>query len=116
MNEMSKIETGLSLSESAAKRINALRAKEGKPLKLRVSVLGGGCQGFKYKFEFTEQTTAEDRIFIRDGAEIVADDVSLDLLTGSELNFVESLMGSYFEVRNPNAASTCGCGTSFSAK
>ncbi len=116
MNEISRIETGLTVSESAARRIKAMQAKDGKPLKLRVAVLGGGCQGFKYKFEFTDQVTGDDRVFERDGAEIVADDVSLDLLVGSEVNFVETLMGSYFEVRNPNAASTCGCGTSFSAK
>jgi iron-sulfur cluster insertion protein len=116
MNEISRIETGVTLSESAAKRINAMRESSGKPLKLRVSVLGGGCQGFKYKFEFTEAVSAEDQVFARNGAEIVTDDVSLDLLTGAEVNFVESLMSSYFELRNPNAASTCGCGTSFSAK
>ena len=116
MNEISKIETGVMVSESAAKRLNAMRASAGKPLKLRVSVLGGGCQGFKYKFDFTEQTNPEDQVFARDGAEVVTDDVSLDLLVGSEVNYVETLMNSYFEVRNPNAASTCGCGTSFSAK
>ncbi len=116
MNEITKIDTGVSLSESASRRIRALQAKAGDSRKLRVSVLGGGCQGYKYKFDFVEQSNADDKVFERDGAELVVDDVSMDLLTGAEVNFVESLMGSYFEIRNPNASSTCGCGTSFSAK
>ncbi len=102
------------LSPSAAKRLHALAAKENRPVMLRLSVLGGGCQGFQYKFDFADQANDDDRVFESDGARLVVDTVSLDLVAGAEVNFVESLMGSYFEVRNPNAASSCGCGTSFS--
>ena len=100
----------VSLSESAARRLKALGDKM-----LRLAVLGGGCSGFQYKFDYADDVTAEeDRVFERDGARLVVDTVSLDLVAGSEVNFVENLMGSYFEVKNPNAISSCGCGTSFS--
>ena len=101
------------LSESAVKRLHALAAKDGKPSMLRLAVTGGGCQGFQYKFDFAQAADAEDLVFEHGGARLVVDSTSIDLLDGAEVNFVESLMGSYFEVRNPNAASSCGCGTSF---
>jgi iron-sulfur cluster insertion protein len=101
------------LSESAVKRLHVLAAKDGKPSMLRLAVTGGGCQGFQYKFDFATEADVDDQVFEHDGAKVVVDSTSIDLLDGAEVNFVESLMGSYFEVRNPNAASSCGCGTSF---
>ena len=103
------------LTASAARRILLLAEKEGNPaLKLRLSVSGGGCSGFQYGFTFDDTVADDDHAFERDGATLVVDDVSLDLLAGSEVDFVEDLMGSYFKVQNPNASSSCGCGSSFS--
>lgn len=104
----------LTLSESAAKRIAFLAAQEDNPdTMLRITVSGGGCSGFKYDFAFDSTATEEDRVFERDGAKLVIDEVSLDLLGGSEVNFVDDLMGAYFCIENPNATASCGCGTSF---
>lgn len=106
---------GLQLSQSAAGRIAALTAMEDNPeLKLRVTVSGGGCSGFQYGFSLDDQVNADDRVFERDGVAAVIDEVSLGLLEGSEIDFVEDLIGSYFAIKNPNASSTCGCGSSFS--
>jgi iron-sulfur cluster insertion protein len=80
----------------------------------RVSISGGGCSGFQYGFSLDDQRNADDREFRRGDVGIVVDEVSLDLLRGSEVDFVEDLIGSYFAIRNPNATSTCGCGSSFS--
>lgn len=117
MSEAATVENAneILISESAAKRISALLEQEGdKGLMLRVSVSGGGCSGFRYGFDFDKQVNDDDRTFSRDGVTVVIDEVSLELLGGSELNYVEDLIGSYFEVRNPNASSSCGCGASFS--
>ena len=104
----------VSLSASAARRLRELIAAEARPgLMLRLSVSGGGCSGFQYGFTFDETTTEEDRIFERDGVKLVVDDVSLGLLGGAEVDFVEELVGASFQVRNPNAKSSCGCGSSF---
>jgi iron-sulfur cluster insertion protein len=81
---------------------------------LRVAVLAGGCSGFQYRFELDPQTQPDDLIIERGPARVVVDAVSLDLLSGSELDYTDELMGSHFAVRNPNAKSACGCGTSFS--
>ncbi len=81
---------------------------------LRVAVLAGGCSGFQYKFELDRQVQPDDLVIERGSAKVVVDSVSLDLLTGSELDYTDELMGSHFAVRNPNAKSACGCGTSFS--
>jgi iron-sulfur cluster assembly accessory protein len=81
---------------------------------LRVAVLAGGCSGFQYHFELDAQQQADDLVIERAGARVVVDPVSLDLLAGGELDFTDELMGSHFAVRNPNASSACGCGTSFS--
>ena len=103
------------VSDSAAQRIQALVAEDGKPgTMLRVSVSGGGCSGFKYGFSLDATTTADDRIFKNGDAAVVVDEVSLDLLKGSVVDFVEDLIGAYFAIKNPNASSTCGCGSSFS--
>jgi iron-sulfur cluster insertion protein len=104
----------LTLSPSAARRVAQLATAEGKPgLMLRITVSGGGCQGFQYAFSFDDQIASDDRVFERDGSKVVTDETSLDLLGGAEIDFVEDLMGAYFQVKNPNATSSCGCGTSF---
>src|SRR5215468_12134605 len=121
MNDMTPTPTGnpaernVALSASAAKRIAELIAQEGDAsLMLRLSVSGGGCSGFQYGFSFDNATQADDHLFERDGVKMVVDDTSLDLLAGAEVDFVEDLVGSSFQVRNPNATSSCGCGSSFS--
>ena len=105
----------IAISASAARRIAALIAAEGgyDQLRLRVSVSGGGCSGFQYGFNLDNQQNDDDRIIERDGVGVLIDEVSLELLKGSQLDFVEDLIGSYFVVKNPNASSTCGCGSSF---
>lgn len=104
-----------SVSASAAKRIAALKAAEGKPgLMMRVAVSGGGCSGFKYEFNLDGALNPDDRVFEKDGEKVVVDETSLEFLGNAELDFKEDLMGSYFAVTNPNAKSSCGCGASFS--
>ena len=104
----------ISLTERAARRINEIMGHEPSGSMLRISVNGGGCSGFQYGFSFDEAVNADDLVFERDGVQVVVDDVSMDLLVGAEIDFIEDLMGSYFQVKNPNAASSCGCGVSFS--
>ena len=108
-------ERQIALTESAARRIASLKAQEqAESAFLRIAVSGGGCSGFQYGFSFDDQRNADDLVFERDGVAVVVDDVSLDLLNGAEIDFVEDLMGASFQIRNPNAASSCGCGNSFS--
>ena len=104
----------VTLSQSAAQRIRAIAKAEGRPVMLRVAVDGGGCSGFQYRFDLVEQGEADDLKVERDGAAAVVDIVSLALLGGSEIDFVDELAGAEFRVRNPNAKSSCGCGVSFS--
>ena len=105
----------LSLSASAAKRIAHLIELEQQPhLMMRVSVSGGGCSGFQYGFSFDDSLNDDDRTFSRDGVKVVIDEVSLELLNGAEIDFVEDLIGASFQIKNPNATSSCGCGSSFS--
>ena len=104
----------VTLSESAARRIQAISAREGRPMMLRVAVEGGGCSGFQYQFDLVEAVQEDDMKVERDGAAAVVDIVSLALLGGSEIDFVDELAGAEFRVRNPNAKSSCGCGVSFS--
>ncbi len=104
----------VALSPSAARRIREIAAAEGRPLMLRVSVEGGGCSGFQYQFELVEAGEPEDLRVERDGAALLVDEVSLPLIRGSEVDFVEELAAAEFRVRNPNAKSSCGCGVSFS--
>jgi iron-sulfur cluster insertion protein len=108
----------ISLSESAAKHINKVVADaKNSAIAVRLEVLGGGCSGYQYKFGFADAVDeAEDIIIERTGAKLVVDKVSLGLLDGSEVDYGESLMESGFRIVNPNAASSCGCGTSFSVK
>lgn len=105
---------GVILSPSAAARVAAIAERQGKPAILRLSVEGGGCAGFQYKFGLADETDPEDLAIARDGVTLVIDPVSLDLVRGCTVDFVESLGGAAFQVANPNAASGCGCGTSFS--
>jgi iron-sulfur cluster assembly accessory protein len=107
-------QTDLTLSENAARRIKAIAASEGRPLMLRVAVDGGGCSGFQYRFDLVDSIEADDLKVERDGAAALVDVVSLALLKGSEIDFVDELAGAEFRVRNPNAKSSCGCGVSFS--
>lgn len=104
----------LTLSENAARRITAIAQAEGRPLMLRVAVDGGGCSGFQYRFDLVETVEDDDLKVQRDGATALVDVVSLALLKGSEIDFVDELAGAEFRVRNPNAKSSCGCGVSFS--
>ncbi len=106
--------TPVSLSAAAAQRIREIAAAEGRDLMLRVAVDGGGCSGFQYRFDLVETAEADDLRIERDGAAALVDEVSLPLLKGSEIDFVEELAGAEFRVRNPNAKSSCGCGVSFS--
>ena len=103
----------VAVTERAARRIAEITAAEGRGA-LRVAVLAGGCNGFQYRFELDDATQDDDVVIERGGARVLIDPVSLDLLAGAELDYAEELMGSYFAVRNPNAKSACGCGTSFS--
>ncbi|PHY22236.1 iron-sulfur cluster insertion protein ErpA [Caulobacter sp. BP25] len=107
-------QTDLTLSENAARRIKAIAASEGRPLMLRVAVDGGGCSGFQYRFDLVDSVEDDDLKIERDGAAALVDVVSLALLKGSEIDFVDELAGAEFRVRNPNAKSSCGCGVSFS--
>jgi iron-sulfur cluster insertion protein len=103
----------ISLSPSAAARVAAIARRQGKPAILRLSVDGGGCAGFTYRFGLAEDVEADDVRADHDGVTLVVDPVSLDLVRGSTVDFVENLGGAAFQVSNPNAASGCGCGTSF---
>jgi iron-sulfur cluster insertion protein len=103
------------LTENAARRIAMLKAQESaENAFLRIAVSGGGCSGFQYRLSFDDQRNDDDFVFERDGVRVVVDEASLDLLNGAEVDFVEDLMGASFQIRNPNAASSCGCGNSFS--
>ncbi len=106
--------TDIILTHSAATRVAAIAAKQGKPAVLRLSVEGGGCSGFQYRFGLADAPEDGDTIAVQDGVSLVVDEMSLDLVRGSAVDFVESLGGSAFQVTNPNAASGCGCGSSFS--
>jgi len=106
--------TELTLSLAAARRIRSIGAKEGREVMLRVAVEGGGCSGFQYQFDLVDEAQPDDLKVERDGAAALVDVVSLALLKGSEIDFVDELAGAEFRVRNPNAKSSCGCGVSFS--
>ena len=103
----------LTLTEAAAKRVAWIADKQSKPAILRLSVEGGGCSGFQYKFDLSEGAEVDDAISETGGVKLVVDPVSLDLVGGSVVDFVESLGGAAFRVENPNAAAGCGCGSSF---
>ena len=110
MNQAPEID----LTPSAAARVAAIAARHGKPAILRLAVDGGGCAGFQYRFGLADEVEADDVSTVRDGVTLVVDPMTLDLVRGGAVDFVESLGGAAFQVTNPNAASGCGCGTSFS--
>ena len=103
----------LTLTPSAAKRVNWIANKQSRPAILRLSVEGGGCSGFQYKFDLADAPENDDLVSETDGVRLVVDPVSLDLVSGSVVDFVESLGGAAFRVENPQAAAGCGCGSSF---
>ncbi len=111
---MSQTPVSVTLTENAARRIREVMAGEPEGAKLRVSVDGGGCSGFQYVFGIAQDADAEDIRIERDGATVLIDPVSIELLAGSTIDFVDDLVGQAFRITNPNATSSCGCGTSFS--
>ena len=104
----------ITLTEKAAKRIARIMDKEPDKMALRISVEGGGCAGFSYKFGLVAGENEDDTIITRDGAKVLIDALSLPFMDGAEIDFVDDLMGQSFKINNPNATSSCGCGTSFS--
>ena len=108
-------DNGFTVSDNAFKRIGFLIEQEdGDNLFLRVSVSGGGCSGFQYGFTFDDEIRADDHVVERDGVKVVVDQTSLGLMGGAEIDFVEDLIGASFQIRNPMASASCGCGSSFS--
>jgi iron-sulfur cluster assembly accessory protein len=106
--------TAVTLTERAARRIGQILKDEPAGSMLRVSVEGGGCSGFQYKFDFTGTKADDDLVLARDGATVVVDPVSVQYMAGAEIDFVDDLIGSSFRINNPVATASCGCGTSFS--
>lgn len=102
------------LSARASRRVAEILAASPGAQALRVAVLAGGCSGFQYRFDLTDKKEADDLVIEAEGARVLVDPTSMDLLAGSELDYSDALMGSHFTVRNPNAVSACGCGSSFS--
>ena len=103
----------VTLTQSAARRVAAIAERQAKPAILRLSVDGGGCSGFQYKFALADMVEPDDSVAERDGVRLVVDSISLDLVRGCSVDFVETLGGTAFRVDNPQAASGCGCGSSF---
>lgn len=110
---MTSLSADISLSSAAAERVATIAAKQGRPAILRLSVDGGGCSGFQYRFGFADGADPDDAVAETDGVRLVVDHVSLDLVRGACVTYVESLGGAAFRVENPVAASGCGCGSSF---
>lgn len=110
---LSETLTPVTLSASAAARVKRVLSKEAPGSALRVAVDGGGCSGFQYSFTIVDSVGAEDLVLRRDGATVLIDPVSIDYMRGSEIDFVDDLIGQSFKIHNPNATASCGCGTSF---
>jgi iron-sulfur cluster assembly protein len=106
--------TLVSLTENAAKQISIIMKKQGFDKFLRISVQGGGCSGFQYKYDFSDIADKDDLIVEKNGAKVLIDIISLEFLTGATIDFTDELIGSSFKINNPNATAGCGCGTSFS--
>lgn len=116
MNAPTEMPSPLLFTDSAANKVKELIVEEGNPeLKLRVFVTGGGCSGFQYGFTFDEVTNEDDTILEKNGVTLLIDPMSFQYLVGAEIDYSEGLQGSQFVIKNPNATSTCGCGSSFSA-
>ncbi len=110
-----RVEDPLVFTPAAAKKVASLIEEEGNPdLKLRVYIQGGGCSGFQYGFTFDEEVQEGDTVVVTDGVTLLVDPMSLQYLVGAEIDFTEGLQGEQFVIRNPNATTTCGCGSSFS--
>ncbi|AIC27021.1 iron-sulfur cluster insertion protein ErpA [Rhizobium sophoriradicis] len=107
-------DTSVTLSDAAAKRIAAIIGAEAGKSALRVSVEGGGCSGFSYKFDLADSASDDDIIVEKNDAKVLIDSLSLVYMAGSEIDFVDNLLGQSFQIKNPNAVASCGCGTSFS--
>ena len=103
----------ISLTDAAARRIAAIVARDGTKTALRVSVEGGGCSGFSYKFDLVDDRADDDLVIEKDNARVLIDSMSVTYMDGSEIDFVDNLMGQSFQIKNPNAVASCGCGTSF---
>lgn len=115
MSQMStEIALPVTVTARAAKKIAEIIAAEGKPMMLRLSVSGGGCSGFQYGFDLDDKRAEDDLAIAEGGVTVLVDSTSLEFLKGAELDYVDDLIGSAFKVNNPNAVSSCGCGTSFS--
>lgn len=108
------MDVNISLSERAASRIQEILAQEQQPSMLRVSVEGGGCSGFSYQFDIVREADADDLVIEKDGAIVLIDPVSIPFMAGSQIDYVDELIGASFKIENPNATASCGCGTSFS--
>ena len=106
--------TAVVVTEQAARKIGEILGREGPGAKLRVSVEGGGCSGFQYKFDIEHEQANDDFVITREAAIVLIDPISLGYLTGSQIDFVDDLIGASFKVNNPNVTASCGCGTSFS--
>src|SRR5687767_15437791 len=116
MNAVTEMPAPLVFSDNAASKVKQLIEEEGNPeLKLRVFVTGGGCSGFQYGFTFDETTSEDDTAMQRGGVTLLIDPMSLQYLMGAEIDYQENAEGAQFVIKNPNATSTCGCGSSFSA-
>lgn len=113
MSETS-VELPVTVSDRAAERIGQILKSEGDGAMLRVAVSGGGCSGFSYAFTFDDARGDDDLVIEKGAATVLIDEVSLEFLKGAEIDFVEQIIGASFQIRNPNAKSSCGCGTSFS--
>ncbi|WP_336276753.1 iron-sulfur cluster insertion protein ErpA [Bartonella sp. CB178] len=105
---------GVDISDFAAKQIAQILSNEPDKVGLRISVEGGGCSGFSYKYDLVSESKEDDFILKKNGAVVLIDSLSLSFMDGAQIDFVDDLMGQSFQIRNPNAASSCGCGVSFS--
>lgn len=114
MSEQTANMEQISVSAAAAARIRAIVADEPQNKLLRVSVAGGGCSGFQYQFDLVAASEDDDLVIERDGATVLIDSISVPYLAGSEIDYVQELIGASFKIKNPNATASCGCGTSFS--
>src|SRR5688572_17409639 len=116
MNEVAEMPAPLVFTDSAAAKVSQLIEEEGNPdLKLRVFVQGGGCSGFQYGFTFDEEINEDDSVMEKNGVKLLIDAMSYQYLVGAEIDYKDDLQGAQFVIKNPNAGSTCGCGSSFSA-
>ena len=107
-------EPSITISPRAVRRIAEILKAEDAPTLFRVSVEGGGCSGFQYRFDLVSERAPDDLLIERDGARVVVDPISLGFVQGSEIDFVDDLIGAQFKINNPNVTASCGCGTSFS--